>query len=61
MAPKRSEESWAEALEAARWVGRYMRALIAERRAAPRDDLISALIAAEDEAGRQLRFLHDSS
>jgi cytochrome P450 len=51
MAPKRSEESWAEALEAGRWVGRYMRALIAERRAAPRDDLISALIAAEDDKG----------
>jgi len=51
MAPKRSDKSWAQALEAGRWVGRYMRALIAERRAAPRDDLISALIAAEDEKG----------
>jgi cytochrome P450 len=51
MAPKRSEESWAEALEAGRWVGRYMRALIAERRAAPREDLVSALIAAEDAHG----------
>jgi hypothetical protein len=51
MAPKRSEESWAEALEAGRWVGRYMRALIAERRAQPKDDLVSALIAAEDEHG----------
>ncbi len=51
MAPKRSEESWAEALEAGRWVGRYVRDLIATRRAAPRDDLISALIAAEDERG----------
>jgi cytochrome P450 len=51
MAPKRSEESWAAALEAGRWVGRYMRALIAERRAAPRDDLVSALIAAEDSSG----------
>src|SRR5579871_4884207 len=51
MAPKRSEESWAEAVEAGRWVGRYMRDLIAERRAAPRDDLISALIAAEDADG----------
>jgi cytochrome P450 len=51
MAPKRSEESWAEALEAGRFVGRYTRDLIAERRAAPRDDLISALIAAEDERG----------
>jgi hypothetical protein len=51
MQPKRSEESWAEALEAGRWVGRYVRTLIAERRAEPRDDLISALIAAEDERG----------
>lgn len=51
MAPKRSEEEWAEALEAGRFVGRYTRDLIAERRAAPRDDLISALIAAEDEHG----------
>ena len=51
MAPKRSEESWAAALEAGRWVGRYVRDLIAERRAAPRDDLISALIAAEDADG----------
>jgi cytochrome P450 len=47
MAPKRSEESWSQALEAGRWVGRYIRDLIAERRAEPRDDLISALIAAE--------------
>jgi len=51
MAPKRSEESWAQALEAGRWVGRYVRDLIAERRRGPRDDLISALIAAEDEQG----------
>jgi hypothetical protein len=51
MAPKRSDESWAAALEAGRWVGRYMRDLIGERRAAPRDDLVSALIVAEDENG----------
>jgi cytochrome P450 len=51
MAPKRSEESWAEALEAGRWVGFYVGDLIAARRAAPRDDLVSALIAAEDERG----------
>jgi cytochrome P450 len=51
MAPKRSEESWAQALEAGRWVGRYVRALVGERRAEPKDDLISALIAAEDSKG----------
>ena len=51
MAPKRSDAEWAEALEAGRWVGRYVRELIAARRAAPRDDLISALIAAEDGRG----------
>ena len=51
MAPKRSEESWAEAVEAGRFVGRYMRDLIAERRVAPTDDLVSTLIAEEDEKG----------
>lgn len=51
MAPKRSDEEWAEALEAGRWVGRYVRDLIAERRARPQDDLVSALVAAEDERG----------
>ena len=51
MAPRRSEESWARALEAGRWVGRYVRALIDKRRGEPRDDLISALIAAEDSQG----------
>jgi cytochrome P450 len=51
MQPKRSEESWAQALEASRWVGRYVRDLMAQRRAEPRDDLISALITAEDEHG----------
>ena len=51
MAPKRSEESWARALEAGRWVGRYVRNLIGERRMAPRDDLISALVEAEDSQG----------
>ena len=51
MAPKRSEDSWAEAVEAGRFVGRYMRDLIAERRATPRDDLVSALIAEEDAKG----------
>ena len=51
LAPKRSEESWAEALDAGRWVGRYMRDLIAARRAAPQDDLISALVAESDSRG----------
>ena len=50
MAPKRSEESWAAALEAGRWVGRYVRDLITERRASPRDDLISARIAVAAES-----------
>ncbi|MFI4973682.1 MAG: cytochrome P450 [Caulobacterales bacterium] len=52
MAPKRSEESWAEGLEAARWIGRYIRALIEARKSDPRDDLISALIAEEQAGGR---------
>jgi cytochrome P450 len=49
MAPKRSEESWAEALAAGKWIGGYLRDVVAERRANPRDDLISALIAEESE------------
>jgi len=52
MAPKQSEESWAQGLEAGRWIGRYIRALIAERRAAPTGDLISALIEAEEDGNR---------
>lgn len=52
MAPKRSEESWAKGLEAARWLGRYVNELIAVRRAAPADDLISGLIAAEEDGQR---------
>lgn len=47
MAPKRSEESWAAGLEAARWIGRYLRDLTAARRAAPAGDLVSALVEAE--------------
>ena len=54
MAPKRSEESWAAALEAGRWVGRYVQGLIAARRAEPRDDLVSALISEEAAGGRLL-------
>ena len=52
MAPKRDDESWAKALDAGRWVGRYMRELIAARHAEPRDDLITALIAEEEAGGR---------
>jgi cytochrome P450 len=51
MAPKRSEESWADALAAGKWIGRYMRALIKERRREPRDDLVSHLIEVEDSRG----------
>ena len=51
MAPKGSDEEWAEALEAGRWVGRYVRDLIGHRRTEPRDDLVSALITARDERG----------
>lgn len=53
MAPKRDEESWAQAVEAGRWVGRYVRDLVEARRAEPREDLISDLIRAE-EAGDRL-------
>jgi cytochrome P450 len=52
MAPKRSDESWAKGMEAARWLGRYVNELIVKRRAAPADDLISALIVAEEDGTR---------
>ena len=52
MMPKRSEDSWAGALAAGKWIGAYLRAAVAERRLRPQDDLISALIAEEDEGGR---------
>jgi len=52
MMPKRSEESWAKAVEAGRWIGTYLRAAVAKRRANPQDDLISALIAEESEGTR---------
>jgi cytochrome P450 len=52
MQPKRDEESWAEGVEASKWIGRYIKALIAERRANPKDDLISELIRAEEDGGR---------
>jgi cytochrome P450 len=53
MAPKRSEESWAKALAAGRWIGTYLREAVSARRAAPKDDLISALIA-EESGGQRL-------
>lgn len=52
MQPKRDEESWAEGVEASKWIGRYIKALIAERRTSPKDDLISELIRAEEDGGR---------
>jgi len=52
MAPKRSDESWANALAAGKWIGSYLREIVAMRRAKPEDDLISALIAEESEGVR---------
>ncbi len=52
LAPKRSEESWAKGLTAAKWVGSYLRELFAQRRREPADDLLTALIAAEEEGSR---------
>ncbi len=52
MQPKRDEESWAAGKEAARWIGRYIKSLIAERRAHPKDDLITGLIRAEENGDR---------
>lgn len=52
MAPKRSDEEWAEALEGARWQSAYMSKLISARREDPRNDLISALLQACEEDDR---------
>jgi cytochrome P450 len=52
MQPKRSEESWARALAAGKWIGTYLREIVAERRARPKDDLISALIVEESQGQR---------
>ena len=52
LAPKRSEESWAKGLASVKWVGSYIRELIAERRREPKDDLLTALIAAEEQGSR---------
>jgi cytochrome P450 len=52
MAPKRSDESWAKAIEAGRWIGTYLRTLTEERKSGPRADLVSALIAEEQEGQR---------
>ncbi len=46
-------ENFNERLEAGLWLRGYLRELIAERRTTPREDLISALIAAEED-GDQL-------
>lgn len=46
-------ESFQERMTAGRWLRGYLAGLVEERRAAPRDDLISALIAAEED-GDQL-------
>jgi cytochrome P450 len=52
MQPKRDEESWAKGRLSAKWIGRYIKDLIAERRATPQDDLITGLIRAEEEGDR---------
>lgn len=49
MAPRKDEESWQAALASGRWIGSYLRDIIIARRAAPRADLISDLIAAEEQ------------
>ena len=46
-------ETFQERMSAGRWMRAYLAALVEERRAAPREDLISALIAAEED-GDQL-------
>ncbi|HEY4342788.1 MAG TPA: cytochrome P450 [Parvibaculum sp.] len=52
MQPKKSEESWAKGVAAAKWIGGYMRELIAERRTHPQDDLVSGLIRVEEQGDR---------
>lgn len=52
MAPKRSEESWAKAMAAGKWIGVYLRETVSARRAQPQDDLISALIVEERDGTR---------
>lgn len=52
MAPKRSEESWAKAMAAGKWIGVYLRETVGARRAQPQDDLISALIVEERDGTR---------
>jgi len=46
-------DNFAERMEAGHWLRAYITDLVSERRSAPRDDLISALIAAEED-GDQL-------
>ena len=52
MAPKRSDEAWSNGLTAGKWIGSYLREAVSERRARPRDDLISALIEQESDGHR---------
>lgn len=52
MAPRKDEESWRAALASGRWIGGYLNDLVARRRAEPRADLISELIAAEEQDER---------
>ncbi len=49
MAPRKDEESWRAALASGRWMGGYLRALVGKRRDEPLADLISDLIAAEEQ------------
>lgn len=49
----RAADGFEDRMQAGLWLREYLRGLVAERRAAPREDLISGLIAAE-EAGDQL-------
>jgi len=49
-----TEQQWAEADAAAVWLNEYFSDLAAERRALPRDDLISALVGIHDSADGRL-------
>ena len=49
-----TEQQWADADAAAVWLNEYFAELAAERRAVPRDDLISALVGIRDSADGRL-------